>query len=144
MRRLADLPDGDGSYGFNADAISDNVRIGDVVLKDYYYLLNVTSTFGGYGTSIEGLLGLAPDPGNTRVLRRPDGTYRAPNRNFVSAAFNQKQIPKNAVAFYNEPTLEPGVSPLGSMTLGGYDSSLFCGKLAKVPRSTGANSVRCA
>lgn len=120
------------------------MRIGDVVLKNYHYLLNVTSTFGGYGATSDGLLGLAPDPGNTRVLQAPDGTYRKPNRNFVSAAFHQKQIPKNAVAFYNEPTIEFGVSPLGSLTLGGYDSSLFCGKLAKVPRSTGPTSVRCA
>ena len=124
LDRGTDEADGDGSYGFNADAITDDVRIGEVRLNNYHYLLNVTSTFGGYDPGAGGILGLAPDTGNARVLKAPDGTFRNQSRTFVSAAYHQREIPKNAVGFYNQPTLRTGDAPLGQMTLGGYDSSL--------------------
>ena len=120
----AEWTDGTGAYGFNAAAFTDDVRIGEVALHNYHYLLNVTSTFGGYSLGTGGLLGLAPDLGNAKVIMNPDGTYRNASRTFLSAAYHQRAIPKNMAGFYNEPTLQLGKAPLGLMTLGGVDSSL--------------------
>lgn len=65
-----DVADGDGSYGFKGRAIVDDVRIGDVALSGFRYLINVTSSIGGYTSPGDGILGLGPDAASARIIKR--------------------------------------------------------------------------
>ena len=72
----ADFLDGDGSYGFKGQAIVDDVRIGDIALQGYEYLLNVTEPIAGFQTQAGGILGLGPDGSLGKIFSRCDSSGR--------------------------------------------------------------------